>query len=189
MEYRVVFNGNLSRASANALRSRVADALEQPDMEHLTIVLSSEGGSTREGLALYHFLRSLPHPVEVHAAGHVGSAAVSVFLGGHRRTCAPVSRFFFHAFRWSFGEGSQSLDQIEEASRRVVHDARLAREIAERHTKIPAEDLDALYGQQAEPTIVEPDQAVQWGLVEEVMELNPHGIKQPDVKVLTVTWS
>lgn len=189
MDYRVVFNGNLNRASANALRTKVAEALEQPDLDRLTIVLSSEGGSTREGLALYHFLRLLPHPVEVHAAGHVGSAAVSVFLGGHRRTCAPVSRFFFHAFRWSFGEGSQSLDQIEEASQRVVHDARLAREIAERHTKIPPETLDALYGQQARPTILELEQAVEWGLAEEIMELNPEGAKQPDVKVWTVTWS
>ncbi|MEX2587635.1 MAG: ATP-dependent Clp protease proteolytic subunit [Actinomycetota bacterium] len=189
MDYRVVFNGNLNRASANALRSRVAEALEQPDLDRLTVVLSSEGGSTREGLALYHFLRVLPHPVEVHAAGHVGSAAVPVFLGGRRRTCAPVSRFFFHAFRWSFGEGSQSLDQIDEASQRVVHDTRLAREIAERHTKIPPEELDALYGRQARPVIVDPDKAIEWGLADQIVELNPEGAEQSDVRLWTVSWS
>lgn len=189
MEYRVVFNGSLNQTSANALRRRVAEAVEQDDLDRLTVVFSSEGGSTREGLSLYHFFRALPAPVHMHAAGHVGSAAVSVFLAGHRRTCAPVSRFFFHAFRWSFGDGSHALDQIEEAAQRIVHDGRLAREIAQRHTTIPARDLARLYRQQTQPTIVEPDKAIAWGLVEEIIELNPDGAKQPDVKILTVSWS
>lgn len=189
MEHRVIFNGNLSQKSANALRARVSEVLDRNDVGQLTVVFSSEGGSTREGIALYNYFGSLPLGVHMHAAGHVGSASVPVFLAGRRRTCTPSSRFFFHAFRWSFGEGSQSLDQIDEAGRRVVHDAQLAREIAERHTAIPAETLADLYSRQAVPTIVEPQQALDWGLVEEIAELNSEGVRQHDVRVWTVSWS
>jgi ATP-dependent Clp protease, protease subunit len=187
-DYRLVFNGQLNQSSANALRHRVADALGQEDFERLTIVFSSEGGSTREGLALYNFIRELPAPVDIHAAGHVGSAAVSVFLAGRKRTCTPLSRFFFHSFQWTFGDSPQSVAQIDEAMKRIVNDAELARRIVSRHTKVPPKVLGTLFGAGAVPTIADPARAIEWGIVEAIEELNPDGASQPDTKIWTVGW-
>jgi ATP-dependent protease ClpP protease subunit len=85
MNYRLAFNGFIYEVSANALRHRIASILERNDCETLTILFSSEGGSTDQGLALYNFIRSLPRAISMHAVGHVGSIGVPVFLAGRGR--------------------------------------------------------------------------------------------------------
>jgi ATP-dependent protease ClpP protease subunit len=186
-DYRLVFNGSLYEVQANALRNRVAVILEKPDCDSLTIVFSSQGGSTDQGLALYNFIRALPVPIHLHAAGHVGSMAVPVFLAGHKRTCSPFSRFFFHAYDWGF-EGRQMSDRIAEALKRLNSDIDLSREIAERHTSIPAERLSRLYATTPDPTIFSPQEAKDCGILQDILELNPEGMKQPGVAIWTVGW-
>jgi ATP-dependent protease ClpP protease subunit len=121
----------------------------------------------------------------MYAAGHVGSMAVPVFLGGHKRTCSPYSRFFFHAYDWSF-EGRQMSDRIAEALQRLDSDINLSREIAQRHTNLQPERLRELYGNSPTPTIFSPEQAKEAGVVEAVAELNPTGERQGNVAIWTL---
>jgi ATP-dependent protease ClpP protease subunit len=186
-QFRLVFNGSIYENAANALRSRIATILERQDCESLTIVFSSEGGSTDQGLALHNFIRALPVPIHIHAVGHVGSTAVPVFLAGHKRTCTPFSRFFFHAYDWGF-EGRQMSDRIAEALQRLDSDIKLSRQIVEKFTSIPGETLDTLYRRAPTPTIFTPAEAKDVGIVEDVIELNPTGVMQPNVAVWTVGW-
>jgi ATP-dependent protease ClpP protease subunit len=187
VHYRLVFNGMLYETQTNALRGRIATILERQDFESLTILFSSEGGSTDQSLALYNFLRALPLPVHMHGVGHIGSASVPVFLGGHRRTCTPFARFFFHAYDWGF-EGRQMSDRIAEALQRLRSDIALSRQIAERHTSLSSERLDQLYATSPTPTIFTPEEARQVRIVEEVLELNPTGAAQANVALWTVGW-
>ncbi len=186
-EHRLVFNGMIYEKQSNALRHRVAAILERPDFGSLTIVFSSDGGSTDEGFALYNFIRALPVPIHMHAAGHVGSMAVPVFLAGHERSCSPYARFFFHAYDWEF-EGTQMSDRIVEALKRLNSDIDLSREIAARHTKIPKERLLRLYATNPDPTIFTPQEAKRFAIVDDIVELNPDGEKQDDVALWTVGW-
>lgn len=187
MHYRLVFNGTLYETQANALRSRVATILERQDFEDLAIIFSSQGGSTDQGLALYNFFRVLSRPVHMHAVGHVGSIAVPVFLAGHRRTCAPFARFFFHAYDWGF-DGRQMSDRIAEALQRLRSDIELSRQIAERHTSLSPDRLNELYATSPTPTIFRPEEARQAGIVEEILELNSTGAAQANVALWTVGW-
>lgn len=187
MNYRLSFNGSLYEQQTNALRNRIAQIFERPDCESLTILFSSEGGSTDQGLALYNHIRALPRPITMHSVGHVGSMAVPVFLAGHKRTCTPFSRFFFHAYDWGF-EGRQMSDRIAEALQRLDSDIKLSEEIAKKHTKIPADRLAELYGRTPKPTIFTPEEAKALGIVEDIVELNPTGEPQPNVALWTVGW-
>jgi ATP-dependent protease ClpP protease subunit len=186
-EHRLVFNGMIYEKQSNALRHRVAAILERSDFGSLTIVFSSDGGSTDEGFALYNFIRALPVPIHMHAAGHVGSMAVPVFLAGHERTCSPYARFFFHAYDWEF-EGTQMSDRIAEALKRLNSDIDLSREIAARHTKLPKERLLRLYATNPDPTIFTPQEAKRFAIVDDIVELNPKGENQDDVALWTVGW-
>ncbi len=187
MIFRLVFNGLIYEQQANALRHRIAVILERPDCEMLTIVFSSEGGSTDQGLSLYNFIRSLPRDIHMHAVGHVGSMAIPVFLAGRKRTCTPFSRFFFHAYDWGF-EGRQMSDRIAEALQRLDSDIKLSSEITQRHTTLSAERLSELYGRAPKPTIFTPEQAKECGIVDEIVELNPTGEIQTNVALWTVGW-
>lgn len=187
MNYRLVFNGPLKATPGNALRARVASVLEQEDFESLTILFSTEGGDTREGLALYNFLRSLPRPVHMHACGHVDSMGVPVFLAGATRTCSPASRFYFHPFAWSF-DSSQRLDALDDVGERMLNDVLSARRIVAERANVPAELVETLYGRGAMPAVADPERAVEWGLVTSIEELNPKGEAQAGVSVWAVSW-
>ena len=148
-----------------------------------SILFASEGGSTDQALSLHNFIKSLPIAIQMHAVGHVGSSAIPVFLAGHTRTCAPFSRFFFHAYDWGF-EGRQMVDRIAEALQRLESDIQIAREIAQRYTRMASDQLDVLYRKAPTPTILTPSQAREVGIVSDILEL---GIA-PDAQVWTVDW-
>jgi ATP-dependent Clp protease, protease subunit len=187
VNYRLVFNGPMKATPGNALRARVASILDQDDFDSLTVLFSSEGGDTREGLSLYNFFRSLPRPVHMHASGHVESMGVPVFLSGTTRTCSPISRFYFHPFAWSF-DSSQRLDALDDVGERMQNDVLSARRIVSERANLPEDLVETLYGRGSKPVVASPDKALEWGLVESIEELNPKGIVQPDAAVWTVTW-
>jgi len=172
-EYRIVFANPIDLNTANILRARIAEALAQPDFGALTILFSSEGGSTDQSISLYNFIRLLPMPVHMHALGHVGSAAFPLFLAAEKRTCAEDARFFLHEYDWGFEEG-QTLHRMEEAIQRLKSDIEMAKKIIRARTKIPAGMLDAIGGDAA-PAIITVDEAKKFGVVSEVCELRKAG--------------
>ena len=187
MELGISFNGPTDLQPTNKLKDRIAQVLEQANFKSLTVLFASEGGSTDQSLSLYNFIRSLPQPITMHAVGHVGSAAIPVFLAGHKRTCTPYSRFFFHAYDWGF-DGRQMSNRIAEAMQRLDSDIKLAADIAARHTSIPLEQLDEMYSRAPTPTILTPEEAKAVGIVESVVELNPSGKAEGSVALWTVNW-
>lgn len=186
-KYLLSFNGNIYEKQANALRDRIAVVFEQKDYESLVVLFSSEGGSTVQGLSLYNFLKSLPLPIQFHAMGSINSMAVPVFCGAHKRTCATLTRFSFHTYDWGF-EGRQTYDRILEASQRLKDDIDLSRKIVGDNSRIPPDRLAALYRPAAEPTILNAQEAKQFGLVEEIIEINPSGTAQTGTVLWTVNW-
>jgi ATP-dependent protease ClpP protease subunit len=169
VEYRLTFASDISLDTANSLRSRIAEILEQSDFGALTILFSSEGGSCDQSLALYNYISALPVPVQMHAMGHVGSASVPVFLASRKRTCARHARFFFHEYDWTF-EGSQTLRRITEAVERLSNDIELAQEIIKTSTKAGPDIISALDGT-ASPKILLPEEAKLLGFVDDVGDL------------------
>jgi ATP-dependent protease ClpP protease subunit len=144
--------------------------LSQNDFGSLTILFSSEGGSTDQALSLYNFLRQLPVPVHMHATGHVGSSAVLLFLAADKRTAAKEARFFLHEYDWGFAERA-TLHRIDEAARRLRHDIQLAKDIIQaRAPKIPPKLTKAISGD-APPAIIASDKAKQFEIVSAVGDL------------------
>ena len=105
----------------------------------------------------------------MHGMGHIGSAAVPVFLAGSKRTCSPSRlglRWLEHALPNRRGYGP----------RLRAKDHALARQTAEQNP--------SLHGQ-ADPTIVEPPKAKTYGLVEDIVELSKTGADGMGVAVWT----
>jgi ATP-dependent protease ClpP protease subunit len=169
-EYRIVFANPINLDTANILRSRIIGALNQDDFGSLTILFSSEGGSTDQSTALYNFLRQLPVPVHMHAMGHIGSVAFPLFLAADKRTAGKEARFFLHEYDWGF-TGRVTLHRIDEAIARLKHDIKLAKDIIQsRAPKIPANLIDAISGDAA-PAIISSDEAKQLEIVSTLGDL------------------
>jgi ATP-dependent protease ClpP protease subunit len=172
-EYRLAFASDITVESANSLRARIAEILEQQDFGALTVLFSSEGGSTDQSLALYNYIKDLGVPVHMHAVGHVGSSSVPVFLAAEHRTCAVHARFFFHEYDWQF-DGPQTLRRINEAVQRLSDDIDWARKIISARTQAGPDILQALDGEAASK-IVLPEEAKALGFVNDVGDLKPPG--------------
>jgi len=186
-KYLLSFNGGIYEKQTNALRDRITTIFEQKDFENLIVLFSSEGGSTVQGLALYNFLRSLPKPIQLHAMGNINSMAVPVFCGARHRTCASLARFSFHTYDYGF-EARQTFDRITEASQQLKDGIELSRKIVGENSRVPPDRLALLYSPTAEPTIFDAQQAKQFGLVDDILEINPTGTAQPGTVLWTVNW-
>ena len=173
VECRLGFGSEINEATANNLRSGICHLLSKEDFGSLTIMFSSDGGSTDQSLSLFNFITQLPVPVRMHAVGHVGSASIPVFLAGSIRTSSPLARFFFHEYDWGF-TGRQTLLRIDEATKRLRGDIDLARQIIHARTKVPSNLLQALEGK-SPSAIVSPEEAKAFGLVENVGDLSDSG--------------
>ena len=182
-EYRLVFASDIYIAEANNLRARICDIIARQDFGYLVILFSSDGGSTDQSQALFNFINVLTVPVHMHAIGHVGSAAIPVFLAGSRRTSAPFARFFMHAYDWEFRRKS-IFDQIGEATNRLRSDIEFASEIIKTRTNISADISEVLYGR-APSIILPPDKAKAHGFITEVMNLGERGRNNTKV----IHWS
>ena len=169
------------------MRERIATIFARQDCDSLVVLFASEGGGTVDGLALYNFLQSLPRPIHFHAVGNIGSIAIPVFCGAQKRTCAKISRFSFHTYDWRFS-GRQTLVRILEASQRLKDDIEISRKIVESRTRIPAKRLAELYRDTATPTIFSPEEAKQFGLVEDIIEINSSGATLKNTVIWTVDW-
>jgi toxin ParE1/3/4 len=73
-EYRLAFGININLDSANNLRGRIAAILERGDFGSLTILFSSEGGSTDHSLELFNFISQLPVAIHAIAMVHQGAS-------------------------------------------------------------------------------------------------------------------
>jgi ATP-dependent protease ClpP protease subunit len=173
-EYRIAFASLLNLETANILRSRIVAALGQKDFGALTIMFSSEGGSTDQSVALYNFVRELPVPVHMHAMGHVGSAALPLFLAADKRTSAKNARFFLHEYDWGFGE-RQTLHRIEEVTKRLRSDIELSKRIIQERAPHITANIMAAIGGEAPPVTIRPDEAKTLGIVSDVCELSKTG--------------
>lgn len=76
---------NLRNACANAVNNQV---------KNLTLLISSWGGSTNEGFALYHFLNALPLDITTHNIGSIDSVANLFFWRGSKGTQPPTRAFY-----------------------------------------------------------------------------------------------
>lgn len=185
VEYRLAFGGGINPAEANSLRDKICQILAASDFGSLTIMFSSPGGNSELSLALFNFISQLPVPVRMHAVGHVGSAAIPVFLAGSRRTSSPIAQFFFHEYGWTFTE-HQTAKQIDTIVERLRSDIELTREIIKARTQAPHEILQTLDGR-SPAHIVSSEDAMAFGLVEDVSEISDRGDNGMRVVVLTAS--
>ena len=167
-EYRFTFTDNINLETAFEFEKKVSGIIGEKDISKLTILFSSDGGSTDLALSLYNFIKQLPQAIHMHAIGHLGSSAIPVFLAANQRTAEPKSRFFFHAYHWNFGGTLQYLHTINEAVQRLNSDIQLHGDIINAHTNINFDIFPILKGEKSSVCLT-AQQAMKSSLVNEII--------------------
>ncbi len=82
--------------TANQLKGICVNLLGRHDPKELHFHISSPGGSVRDGIDLYNFLKALPCNIIMHNMGVIDSIATVIFMAGNEKYACPGTSFLFH---------------------------------------------------------------------------------------------
>jgi len=135
------FMRSINPDTLNGLQVTALSALQRGATE-IRIHVSSDGGTTDEGFAAYHFIRSLPVPVTMHCIGNIESMAVVLYLAGASRLIVPHGKVKIHPMHWGFSGGPVDHDRLAEYVDSLDFDAKRYEDIFLERTEGANEIVD-----------------------------------------------
>lgn len=172
---------------------QVIDKAMKDGIEELTLLISSSGGNTNEGISLYNYLKGIPiKKIITHNFGITDSIAVVIFCAGEERFSSPQGRFVIHGVSIIGPLENIERQQIKEIFEGVDLDIKNISEIIAKNTnKSEKEIIDAMN----EKTTLNPSDARDWGLINgtrtNLFEKDSHmiSILSPDGQKVIITDS
>ena len=148
----------------NALMNAVDQKMKQGTTQFI-LLISSPGGSVIHGLSAYNYLKGLPVTITTHNLGSVDSIGVILFCSGSKRLSVPQARFLLHGVSAGFQNERLEEKQLEERLKGLRIDVEnIAKVIAANTSKTVEAITEAIL----ERTILNPDEAMAWGLVHDI---------------------
>jgi ATP-dependent Clp protease protease subunit len=167
MENRIIFlEGVIDDATANNIVMKLLYLQSEKRNQEISLYINSPGGYVSSTLAIYDTMRFLDAPVATYAIGLVASGAALLLAGGSRgkRYALPHAKIMLHQ---PAGEvGGQAAD-IEIAAREVLKDKETLIRIFQEHS---GQDPDKIRRETERDRYFTPQEAKEWGLVDEVLE-------------------
>ncbi|WP_288477200.1 ATP-dependent Clp protease proteolytic subunit [uncultured Pseudomonas sp.] len=161
------FTASINPVTTSILQDLVLRAVTSGKASKLQIHISTDGGSTSHGFALYNFLRSLPVPVTTVNMGSVESMGVVLYLAGAVRIAAPHSRFLLHPLNWNFNEGRVDHARLTEHSLCLDNDFDRYSSIFTERTSDAAQPIDIQSCLKNNAKVLTPEDAIAAGLSHE----------------------
>jgi ATP-dependent Clp protease, protease subunit len=151
-DYYLGFNFALDRQSTANLVALAQQAIAL-QAKSITVCICSPGGAPDQALYAYQILRALPIPINTHAIGTVQSAAITLFMAGHRRTAAPGTNFLLHETVWNGSGTPLRFDDLVGQAQAVDHNDKWSQTLLSNRLKRPAEEVAEWFrGQQIRDT-------------------------------------
>lgn len=145
---------------------------EDPDRE-IRVYINSPGGVIYAGLAIYDTMQILSCPVSTYCVGLCASMGTVLLAAGDKGRRFALPNSLIHIHQPLGGASGQAVD-IEIEARRIIRERERLNEILSKHTGQPIErivrDSDRNY-------YMEPQAAVEYGIVDEVLVPMPKGVK------------
>lgn len=170
----VSFMADVNPTTAQALIGQMAQLANQ-GFTDITLLLSTPGGTVREGMAIYNILRGLPIQLTTHNVGNVDSIGNVIFLAGERRYACPNTTFMFHGVGQTLPAQTrlEQRDLREKLGSIEADNDRIARVLEERATFNDAKEVRDLF---VEASTKDADYAVGRGIIHDVRNVEvPRG--------------
>jgi ATP-dependent Clp protease, protease subunit len=118
----LVFHGPTNYPATKNLRNALCNfgnCLPNPNFggavfDEVYLMMTSEGGSIEDALALYNLMESLPANFTTVNLGQIASAGILPFLAGGTRWACANSYFHFHNLSWAYNP-AQTVHRIQMA--------------------------------------------------------------------------
>lgn len=142
----------------------LARAIQDLDVDTISVHINSYGGEVAEGLAIHNSLKNHPAQVRTVCDGFACSAASVVFMAGDERVMNPASLLMVHN-AWSSASGNAK--ELRKAADDLETISSASAETYRAKVNLSEEELTALLDNE---TWITPADAVAWGFATEVLE-------------------
>lgn len=174
------FIAPINPSTTSVLHDQVLRAVTGGEATELRIHISTEGGSTSHGFALYNFLRSLQIPITTVNMGNVESMGVVLYLAGDVRIAAPQSRFLLHPLNWGFNEGRVDHARLTEHSLCLDNDFERYASIFAERTNQAEQPVDIRACLKNNAKVLTPEAATAAGI--------SHRVESVELPAGTASW-
>ncbi len=159
--------GSITMENLPGQMETIKKIYEQDPSEWITLYLTSEGGSTYAGFALYEFLMRLEAKIQTVGLGSVDSIAPLIFLAGEHRVISSGTTLIFH-------ETGRSYEKIRLSTsdhKRIYlelrgWDNRYAK-IIEQRTGTPMKKIKAII--RSDIFVLSAEQCLKFGFAHEIL--------------------
>lgn len=142
----------------------LARAIQDLDVDEISVHINSYGGEVAEGLAIHNSLKNHPAKVRTICDGFACSAASVVFMAGDERVMNSASLLMVHN-AWSSASGNAK--ELRKAADDLETISSASAETYRAKVNLSEEELTALLDNE---TWITPADAVAWGFATEVLE-------------------
>ncbi len=163
---RIVFLGTpVTDEVANLITAQLLFLESEDPEKEINFYINSPGGSVTAGLAIYDTMQFIKPPVSTLCLGQAASMGALLLLAGHRgrRYALPHSRIMIHQ---PLGGAQGQASDIEIQAREILRVREEINAIIVRHT---GQQLKKIEKDTDRDMFLTPEQAVEYGLVDEVI--------------------
>lgn len=164
----VSFSAEINPSTTESLISVMANCANSK-VQQVYILLSTPGGSVREGLNLYNVLKGMPFELITHNVAEVNSVGNTIFLAGKSRYATPNATFMFHGV----GFTSSQNQRFEEKDLRgrlsgILREQERIGGIISQHTNLRPEEVAGLF---SEAQTKDASFALKKGIIHEIRDV------------------
>jgi ATP-dependent Clp protease protease subunit len=170
LENRIVFlEGIIDDAGANSVVMKLLYLQSEKRSQEISLYINSPGGYVSSTLAIYDTMQFLDSPVATYAIGLVASGAALLLAGGAKgkRYSLPHAKIMLHQ---PAGEVGGQASDIAIAAKEVLRDKETLIRIFAGHT---GQDPAKIRSETERDRYFTPQEAKEYGLVDEVLEHTP----------------
>ena len=170
LENRIVFlEGVIDDAGANGVIMKLLYLQSEKRTQEISLYINSPGGYVSSTLAIYDTMQFLDSPVATYAIGLVASGAALLLAGGAKgkRYSLPHAKIMLHQ---PAGEVGGQASDIAIAAKEVLRDKETLIRILAGHT---GQDPARIRSETERDRYFTPQEAKEYGLVDEVLEHTP----------------
>jgi ATP-dependent Clp protease, protease subunit len=167
LENRIVFlEGVIDDTTANNIVMKLLYLQSEKRNQEISLYINSPGGYVSSTMAIYDTVQFLDSPVATYAIGLVASGAALLLTGGTKgkRFALPHAKIMLHQ---PAGEVGGQASDIAIAAKEVLRDKETLIKIFAHHS---GQDPERIRKETERDRYYTPQEAKEWGLVDEVLE-------------------
>jgi ATP-dependent Clp protease protease subunit len=146
--------------------------------QDIHLYINCPGGMVDQTLAIYDTMRFLSCDIATYSIGQAASGGAIILTAGTRgkRFALPNSKIMLHQ---PWGGITGQAEDIRIQAEEILRDKEKLLEILAEHTTMPR---DKIAEETERDRYIRPDEALKWGLVDEILEAAPKSEKKEKSK-------